>query len=669
MTLGGPGSSIGSATPPVKRLATIPKRIKLREFQGCSQLKDYNLLEKLGEGTFGIVHKAEHRRTKDLVALKRILMHNEKDGFPITALREIKILKMLDHPNVIRLADMTVERGDKVKKKRGAIYMVTPYMDHDLCGLLDNPKVEITIPQIKCYFRQVLLGVAYLHSKGILHRDMKAANLLVNNRGCLQLADFGLARTFDSSPPQDGQPRAQYTNCVVTRWYRPPEILLGDRCYDGAIDLWGAGCILAEMYERRPILQGATDLDQCDLIFRLCGTPTELTMPGWQALPGCEGVRSFKQHKRSLEDRFAGRLGSDGVALLADLMALNSKQRPTAEQALEHAFFSTAPLPADPLDLPQFETSHEIDKAHYSRDAKRTALSAQLEQPQPRAVPASAVHPRENSNGSGPVQQGARQPLRAPPAPSDPHAGEAGGDWNRDRARTLDRGAPEVRSSPPPPHRDRDRGDRDVRDRDRDRDRDGHRDRHRDIRDRPRDRDRDYDRRDRDRDRGRDRDRERDRDRDRDYERRDPRDRDYDRPRDRSHERRRPSKDRNTEYQRDRNRIDYRQRERDRDYRDRSPPLRYGSDRDPRDDRPRGAGQAERRPSRERAVPRDQRGQDRDTPRRSSLVRDRDRDSRERDRSLEVDPRASAARAREPAKPAISIKLGGSATGSMTDKH
>lgn len=125
------------------------------------------------------------------------------------------------------------------------MYMVTPYMDHDLSGLLDNPSVHFTEPQIKCYMIQLLEGLRYLHDSHILHRDMKAANLLINNKGILQIADFGLARHYDGSTPKPGEGggdgKREYTGLVVTRWYRPPELLLHLKRYTTAIDVWGVG--------------------------------------------------------------------------------------------------------------------------------------------------------------------------------------------------------------------------------------------------------------------------------------------------------------------------------------------------------------------------------------------------------------------------------------------
>ncbi|KAI1201025.1 kinase-like protein [Nemania serpens] len=338
-------------------------------FKGCSRITDYELLGKLGEGTFGEVHKARSRRTGALVALKKIIMHNEKDGFPITALREIKLLKLLSHKNVLQLEDMAVEHHSKMidKRKRPIIYMTTPYMDHDLSGLLDNPSVTFTIPQIKCYLLQLLQGLRYLHENKILHRDMKAANLLISNKGILQIADFGLARHYDGNVPKAGQGggdgKREYTSLVVTRWYRPPELLLHLKRYTTAIDMWGVGCVFGEMLVGKPILAGESDAHQLDIIFDLVGTPTEETMPGWKQLPGGEALTP-RPRPGSLSTRFREH-GPAAVSLLTELLKLDWRARINAIDALEHAYFRTTPHPAKPEDIPTFEDSHELDRRKF----------------------------------------------------------------------------------------------------------------------------------------------------------------------------------------------------------------------------------------------------------------------------------------------------------------
>lgn len=327
---------------------------------------------KLGEGTFGEVSKARSKKTGQVVALKKILMHNEKDGFPITALREIKLLKQLDHVNILKLEEMAVERPKNASKKP-SMFMVTPYMDHDLSGLFQNPNVQFTLPQVKCYMKQLLEGCAYLHENRILHRDMKAANLLISNKGILQIADFGLARPYDDEPPRPGhgggEATREYTTLVVTRWYRPPELLLQLRKYTTAIDMWGVGCVFGEMYRGRPILAGNSDLNQIHLIFELVGSPTDENMPGWRDLPGCDGITTFESKPATIRKVFRD-LDPTALSLLTELMLLDWRKRINAIDALKHPYFHTDPLPARPGDLPQFEDSHELDRKKF-RDQKQ----------------------------------------------------------------------------------------------------------------------------------------------------------------------------------------------------------------------------------------------------------------------------------------------------------
>ncbi|OJJ48763.1 hypothetical protein ASPZODRAFT_129064 [Penicilliopsis zonata CBS 506.65] len=337
-------------------------------FHGCCSIREFEFLGKLGEGTFGEVYRAKAKKDNSIVALKKILMHNEKDGFPITALREIKLLKLLSHPNILQLKEMAVERGKGEGRKKPTMYMVFPYMEHDLSGLLENPIVHLTEPQIKCYMLQLLEGLRYLHGNCILHRDMKAANLLINNQGILQIADFGLARPYDEPPPQrgkgGGEAKRDYTTLVVTRWYRPPELLLQLRRYTTAIDMWGVGCVFGEMFKGKPILAGNSDLNQAQLIFNLVGTPTEENMPGWTSLPGCEGVKNFGQKPGNLSGVF-NELNSTAVSLLGELLRLDWRKRINAMDALRHPYFSTPPLPARPGELPRFDDSHELDRKRF----------------------------------------------------------------------------------------------------------------------------------------------------------------------------------------------------------------------------------------------------------------------------------------------------------------
>ncbi|KAL8996775.1 MAG: hypothetical protein Q9169_003798 [Polycauliona sp. 2 TL-2023] len=461
-----------SATSTTLKQRNTPGKVTLEKaddgqprFKGCSSIKCYDISEKLGEGTFGEVYKARSIKDGHIVALKKILMHNEKDGFPITALREIKLLKMLSHPNVLRLEEMAVERNKGEGRKKAIMYMVTPYMDHDLSGLLENPKVQFSEPQIKCYMLQLLEGLRYLHASKILHRDMKAANLLINNQGILQIADFGLARPYDDSVPQrgkgGGEAKRDYTTLVVTRWYRPPELLLQLRRYTTAIDMWGVGCVFGEMFKGKPILAGTSDLNQAQLIFDLVGSPTEENMPGWSSLPGCDGVTSFSPRPSTLAQVFRQE-GSSAISLLGELLKLDWKNRINAIDALDHAYFRNPPLPAKPGDIPRFEASHELDRRRFR--GQKAALP-----PAPAGGSVGMGPHGDFTNGSMAVinhgphkpwgtrgalpghQQQPQQQHQPPPPPPPPHTQRHSESNNRTYYPPPDHRVPGPPGPPPPP--------------------------------------------------------------------------------------------------------------------------------------------------------------------------------------------------------------------------
>uniref|UniRef100_A0A671P943 Cyclin-dependent kinase 9 (CDC2-related kinase) n=1 Tax=Sinocyclocheilus anshuiensis TaxID=1608454 RepID=A0A671P943_9TELE len=261
---------------PDRETAIMSKYYDGVEFPFCDEFSKYEKLAKIGQGTFGEVFKAKHRQTGKKVALKKVLMENEKEGFPITALREIKILQLLKHENVVNLIEICRTKATQFNRYKGSIYLVFDFCEHDLAGLLSNANVKFTLAEIKKVMQMLLNGLYYIHRNKILHRDMKAANVLITRDGVLKLADFGLARAFSLAKNSQGN---RYTNRVVTLWYRPPELLLGERDYGPPIDLWGGGCIMAEMWTRSPIMQGNTEQHQLTLISQLCGSVTPEVWP------------------------------------------------------------------------------------------------------------------------------------------------------------------------------------------------------------------------------------------------------------------------------------------------------------------------------------------------------------------------------------------------------
>ena len=301
-------------------------------------------LSQVGQGTFGEVHKARDRRNKSkFVALKKVLMDNEKEGFPITALREVRILQLLEHENIVNLIEICRSKSSQLAKHSASFYLVFDFAEHDLAGLLSNFKVKFSLGEIKSVMKQMFNGLYYIHANKIIHRDMKAANVLITKKGTLKLADFGLARAF--SLERNGKPN-RYTNRVVTLWYRPPELLLGERNYGPSVDLWGAGCIMAEMWTRSPIMQGSTEQHQLKLIAQLCGAINPTAWPGVEKLQLYNTMEWPKEARRRVKDRLRPYVKDQGACDLIDkLLLLDPSQRPDADAALMHDFFWTDPMP------------------------------------------------------------------------------------------------------------------------------------------------------------------------------------------------------------------------------------------------------------------------------------------------------------------------------------
>ncbi|XP_072207726.1 cyclin-dependent kinase 3 [Excalfactoria chinensis] len=283
----------------------------------------FQKVEKIGEGTYGVVYKARNKRTGQLVALKKIRLDAETEGVPSTAIREISLLKELKHPNIVRLLD--------VVHSQKKLYLVFEYLNQDLKKYLDSSQTgEFPLSLVKNYLFQLLQGVSFCHSHRVIHRDLKPQNLLINEAGAIKLADFGLARAF-------GVPLRTYTHEVVTLWYRAPEILLGCKYYSTAVDMWSIGCIFAEMVTRKALFQGDSEIDQLFRIFRVLGTPTEATWPGVSQLPDYKG--DFPQWARKEMKEIVPNLDRHGRDLLAQLLLYDPSKRISAKAALSHQYF------------------------------------------------------------------------------------------------------------------------------------------------------------------------------------------------------------------------------------------------------------------------------------------------------------------------------------------
>ncbi|KAG2714113.1 hypothetical protein I3760_03G010600 [Carya illinoinensis] len=319
--------------------------------------ESFEKLDKIGQGTYSSVYKARDLETGKIVALKKVRFLNMDPESVRFMAREIHILRKLDHPNVMKLEGLVTSRMSS------SLYLVFEYMEHDLAGLVATHSIKFTAPQIKCYIQQLLCGLEHCHSRGVLHRDIKGSNLLIDNNGVLKIGDFGLATFYE---PDQKQP---LTSRVVTLWYRAPELLLGATEYGAAIDLWSAGCILAELFAGKHIMPGRTEVEQVHKIFKLCGSPSEVY---WQRSRWAH-ASSFKpqrQYKRCVAETFKD-LPSSALSLVDKLLSVEPENRGSAASALESDFFTTEPLPCDPSSLPKYPPSKEFDAKLRGQEEKR----------------------------------------------------------------------------------------------------------------------------------------------------------------------------------------------------------------------------------------------------------------------------------------------------------
>jgi cyclin-dependent kinase len=270
------------------------------------------------------VYKAKDKKTGELLALKKIRLEAEDEGIPSTAIREISLLKQLQHPNIVRLYDVV-----HTEKK---LTLVFEFLDQDLKKYLDACGDQgLESYTVKSFLYQLLQGVAFCHAHRVLHRDLKPQNLLINMEGELKLADFGLARAF-------GIPVRNYTHEVVTLWYRAPDVLMGSRKYSTQVDVWSVGCIFAEMVNGRPLFPGSSESDQLVKIFKALGTPTPKSWPQMVDLP--EYKANFPQYPAQSFKKIVRKLDPIGLDLLTRMLQYDPNKRLSAEQAMKHQYFA-----------------------------------------------------------------------------------------------------------------------------------------------------------------------------------------------------------------------------------------------------------------------------------------------------------------------------------------
>lgn len=300
---------------------------------------DFIKLNKLGEGTYGVVFKCKNNKTGEVVAIKKIKLESEDEGVPSTAIREIALLKELQHPNIVCLKDVLMQEAK--------LYLIFEYLTMDLKKYIDtHRKPRIDPMLVKSWTYQLLQGLLFCHQRRTLHRDLKPANLLIDEHGAIKIADFGLARAF-------GIPVRVYTHEVVTLWYRAPEVLLGSPKYSCPLDIWSLGAIFAEMVTKKPLFQGDSEIDQLFRIFRVLCTPTEQLWPGVTSLPDYK--ETFPMWNTFNLASTMKAMEAKGYDLLMKMLVYDPSKRISAKRALLHPYFDDLDKKALPAKPGQYQ--------------------------------------------------------------------------------------------------------------------------------------------------------------------------------------------------------------------------------------------------------------------------------------------------------------------------
>ncbi|XP_077941230.1 cyclin-dependent kinase 11B isoform X6 [Gasterosteus aculeatus] len=329
---------------PVELKKELPKY--LPALQGCRSVEEFQCLNRIEEGTYGVVYRAKDKKTDEIVALKRLKMEKEKEGFPITSLREINTILKAQHPNIVTVREIVV--GSNMDK----IYIVMNYVEHDLKSLMETMKQPFLPGEVKTLMIQLLRGVRHLHDNWILHRDLKTSNLLLSHKGILKIGDFGLAREY-------GSPLKPYTPVVVTLWYRSPELLLGAKEYSTAVDMWSVGCIFGELLTQKPLFPGKSEIDQINKIFKDLGSPSEKIWPGYGELPAVKKMTFTEYPYNHLRKRFGALLSDQGFDLMNKFLTYCPSKRILSDEGLKHEYFREKPLPIEPSMFPTWPAKSE----------------------------------------------------------------------------------------------------------------------------------------------------------------------------------------------------------------------------------------------------------------------------------------------------------------------
>ena len=357
----------------------IRNEVSIKDWS-CRTIKEYKIInDPIGSGSYGTVFKAynigsqtyaKEHEIPDIVALKLINTEKETQGFPITALREILVMKTFHHKNILQLLEVVYDKKNENNKIKWDIYLVFEYMEHDLCTIISN-RIKYELSHIKFIFNELVLGLEYLHKSGVLHRDLKPSNILLNNKGGVKIGDFGLSRFFTNNQIK------RYTNKVATVCYRAPELLLGEVNYSTEIDIWSLGCILLELLTGNIVFRAYKEEEVFLLICQKCGNPDEINWPNVSTLKNYSQLIPKTKYENKLQKTYYPNIDEVTLDLIKKMLTLNPKERITIEEIKKHPYLTThEPKMCKPEDMPKIE--EEMHYLQYEQKMKKLNQEQQI---------------------------------------------------------------------------------------------------------------------------------------------------------------------------------------------------------------------------------------------------------------------------------------------------